>query len=36
MKTVQKAYEYDETNNDVKVLLAEITSGKFFTPEEER
>lgn len=34
LKTVQKAHEYDETNNDVKVLLAEITSGKFFTPEE--
>ena len=34
LKTVQKAQEYDNTNNDVKVLMEEITSGKFFTPEE--
>jgi tetratricopeptide (TPR) repeat protein len=34
LKTVQKAQDYDNTNNDVKVLMEEITSGKFFTPEE--
>ena len=30
IKTVQKAQEYDSSNNDVAVLLEEVTSGTFF------
>lgn len=31
LNTVQKALEYDNTNNDAKMLLDEVTSGIYFT-----
>src|SRR4030095_5680167 len=34
VNTVQKANEYDPANKEAAALLDEVTSGRFFTPEE--